>query len=385
MKVLFGGGGTGGHVYPALSVADELAKRDGDFAALFVGTRAGLEADVVPQTGYDIRFISSRGVRGKGIAGRMTTLVSISIGFFQALKIVTAFGPDVVFGAGGYASAAVVLAASALRRTIVLQEQNSIPGLTNRLLASRAKRVYLGFERARSFMGSHPGVMITGNPLRGAILEPCTVDLEKEFGLERGKPVLLVFGGSQGARSLNKAAVDYLISRENVQGIIQTGKTDYERVKAGLGRARGRMYVSPYISNIHQAYHAADVALARAGALSVSELAAVGLPAVLVPYPYAADDHQVYNAEVLVEAGGSVMLEDSALGTDRLAAELDALLGDRARLSAMRASLLGIARRDAAGEIARDILALCGKGGGDGGHVPADRDEVPVERKNVDG
>ena len=150
-RVLFAGGGTGGHVYPALSVAMELKRRYPGFEALFVGTKSGLEAKVIPQAGFDIRFIFSRGVRGKGIAGKVLTMASLLVGFFQSLQVISRFRPDLVFGSGGYASAAVVMAASILRITIVLQEQNSIPGLTNRLFASRARRIYTGFERTREY------------------------------------------------------------------------------------------------------------------------------------------------------------------------------------------------------------------------------------------
>jgi UDP-N-acetylglucosamine--N-acetylmuramyl-(pentapeptide) pyrophosphoryl-undecaprenol N-acetylglucosamine transferase len=180
-------------------------------------------------------------------------------------------------------------------------------------------------------------------------------------------PVLLVFGGSQGARNLNRAAVDYLLRHERVQGILQTGTGDYAWVRTEMERCADRVYVSPYISEIHLAYEAADVALARAGALSVSELAAVGLPAILVPYPYAADDHQAHNAELLVEAGGALVIEDDRLNGDNLASVLDPLLADSERLERMGKALESVAARGAAGRIADDIQDLCGWGAGTAG------------------
>ena len=363
LKVLFAGGGTGGHVYPALAVAEELKKRFEGLEPLFVGTRNGLESSVIGKAGYAIRYISSRGVRGRGLPGKALTIVALLIGFVQSMRIVRSFKPDLVFGAGGYASAAVVLAASALRCPIVLQEQNSIPGLANRLLAPKASRIYLGFERAAERFEGRRGVLYTGNPLRDSIVHPRDVEPQAMFGLDRESPVLLVFGGSQGASRLNGAAVEYLEGHTGIQAIIQTGARDFEWVKARLDRSKARAYVTPYISDIDLAYRAASVALARAGALSVSELAAVGLPAILVPYPFAADDHQRLNAEVLVEAGGALLIEDRELDGASLSARLDDLLGGgQGKLESMSRALEGIAKPGAAAAICDDIAAFIGKG-----------------------
>ena len=314
-------------MYPALSVANELRSRIPNFEALFVGTRSGLEAKVIPDTSYPIRFIFSRGVRGRGLLGKLLNVASLSVGFCQALRVLSSFKPHLVFGSGGYASAAVLLAASALGRRIVLQEQNSIPGLTNRLLAPKAERIYVGFERAQEYFGDHRGVMVTGNPLRREILDTGIENARAAFELEEGKPVLLVFGGSQGAHSLNRVAVDYLLEDDRMQGIIQTGEKDYEWVHDALINAKTKAYITHFIKRINLAYRAADVALARAGALSISEIAAVGLPAVLVPYPYAADNHQYYNATALVKAGGALIIEDSALNVGSLRTALKEMLG----------------------------------------------------------
>ncbi len=366
MRVLFAAGGTGGHILPALSVADELRSMIPNLEPLFVGTRSGLEAKLVPQAGYSISFISAKGVRGRGAAARVLSVARIGVGFLQALRITARFRPDVVFGAGGYASAAAVLAASFLRRTIVLQEQNSIPGLTNRLLARFAKRVYLGFEKAGEGFGSHRGLVVTGNPLRGDVVSAADRDTRGEFGLAADRPVLLVFGGSQGARKLNRAAVEYLLVRENVQAIIQTGAQDYPWVAERTATLGKRVFAAPYIEAMHRAYGAADVVLARAGALSVSEIAAVGLPAILVPYPFATDDHQRHNAAFLADAGGAVVVADAELTGERLAAALDPLLADRSRLAAMRRALATVARRDAARRIAVDMIGLAPGGAGAG-------------------
>jgi UDP-N-acetylglucosamine--N-acetylmuramyl-(pentapeptide) pyrophosphoryl-undecaprenol N-acetylglucosamine transferase len=362
MRVLFAGGGTGGHVYPALAVAEELKRRFAGFEPLFVGTRSGLEANVIEKAGFTIRYISSRGVRGRGLPGKILTIAALLIGLIQSMRIVRSFKPDLVFGTGGYASAAVVLAASALRRPVVLQEQNSIPGLANRLLAPKASRIYLGFERAAERFNRCRGVVYTGNPLRESIVRSRNAEPHAAFGLEREAPVLLVFGGSQGASRLNRAAVEYLEGSADMQAIIQTGIKDFEWVKERLKRAGTRVFVSPYIADIDLAYRAATVALARAGALSVSELAAVGLPAILVPYPFAADDHQRSNAEVLVEAGGALLIEDRELDGASLSRGIGDLLGcGRERLISMRSALGRIAKPDATAAICDDIASFIGE------------------------
>lgn len=357
-RVLFAAGGTGGHILPALAVAGELRSSIPNLETLFIGSRSGLEAKLVPQAGYSMEFIFAKGLRRRNIAARILSFASLSVGFFQALGAIARFRPHIVYGSGGYASAATILAAATLRRTIVLQEQNSIPGLANRVLSRFARRIYMGFENSRKFFGSHRGLVFTGNPLRPEI-ECCRYpDARSHFGLDRDRPVVLVFGGSQGARRLNHAAVEYLLNRPLIQAIVQTGEQDYGWVREKIGEAPSRIYVAPYIAEMHLAYAASDVALARAGALSVSELAAVALPSVLVPYPFAADDHQRSNASFLADAGGAVILKDEELSPEKLAEILDALLADGERLAAMRKALSSISKVGAARAIAEDMARI---------------------------
>jgi UDP-N-acetylglucosamine--N-acetylmuramyl-(pentapeptide) pyrophosphoryl-undecaprenol N-acetylglucosamine transferase len=362
MRIVFAAGGTGGHILPACAVADELKTRASVFEALFVGTRSGLEGRLVAAAGYEIRYISAKGMRGKGAAARVRSVASIGVGFMQSLALLRRFRPDIVYGSGGYASAAVVLAASCLRRRIVIQEQNSIPGLTNRFLARFARKVYLGFEKASSYFGNHRGLVVTGNPLRAEILSPGPVDVRAEFGIEGNGPVLLVFGGSQGARTLNRAAAEYLLAHPGVRAIIQTGDQDFAWMQEKLGALASRVCVRPYLEAMHRAYAAATVCLSRAGAMTVSELAAAGVPSILVPYPHAADDHQSSNAAFLAEAGGAIVIRDADLNKDTLSSALDPLLADPARLAAMRSALGRAARKDAAKIIADDVLAVAAYG-----------------------
>jgi UDP-N-acetylglucosamine--N-acetylmuramyl-(pentapeptide) pyrophosphoryl-undecaprenol N-acetylglucosamine transferase len=327
---------------------------------MFVGTSSGIESRVVPESGYRLELISSRGARGKGAIGKIVTGVMMAAGIMQSMRIMKSFRPDIVFGSGGYASFAAVSAAWIMRKTVVLQEQNSIPGLANRILAPMARRLYLGFERAGGYFKKDAPVMVTGNPLRSSIKPAGDSKARGEFGLDGDRPVLLVFGGSQGAMTLSRAAAGYLIDRADLQAIVQTGEKGYMEIRDLLSGVADRVFVCPYIGEIANAYAAADVALARAGALSVSELAAAGVPSVLVPYPHCADDHQRHNASVLVDAGGAVMIEDSRLDAASLAEELDPLLDNPDMLERMRVSLRPFQGRRAAAAIADDMERLAG-------------------------
>jgi UDP-N-acetylglucosamine--N-acetylmuramyl-(pentapeptide) pyrophosphoryl-undecaprenol N-acetylglucosamine transferase len=247
-----------------------------------------------------------------------------------------------------------------MRKKIVLQEQNSIPGLANRTLAPAASRLYLGFERARGHFRKGAPVMVTGNPLRGDITRGRDASARERFGLSSSGTVMLVFGGSQGAMTLSRAAAEYLLRREDLQAIVQTGEKGFGEIRDRLAGAAGRVLVSPFIDDIGLAYAASDLAMARAGALSVSELAEAGLPSVLVPYPHSADDHQTYNASVLVDAGGAVMIEDSRLDAETLAGVLDPVIDTPGRLDSMRGALSAFQGRRAAAVIADDIERLAG-------------------------
>jgi UDP-N-acetylglucosamine--N-acetylmuramyl-(pentapeptide) pyrophosphoryl-undecaprenol N-acetylglucosamine transferase len=358
MKLIFAGGGTGGHLYPALAVAEMMSSRHPGLEVLFIGTKSGIESRVVPESGYRIKFISSRGVRGRGFVGKVITMASLVVGIVQASMIIFRFKPDLVFGSGGYASAAVIISACILRKKIVLQEQNSIPGLANRMLAPCARKIYLGFESASAWLKGHSGITVTGNPLRNQVSKvrmDAGKDAKSEFGLQNNTPVLLVFGGSQGAASLNRAATRFILENENIQAIVQTGERDFERVRNELSAAGPRVYVSPYIDNIYKAYLAADIALARSGALSVSELIAMSLPAVFVPYPWSADDHQVHNARAVVRVGGAKMIMDQDLNAESLGMALGDILGVPGKLENMTKALQDMGGRGATETICDDV------------------------------
>jgi UDP-N-acetylglucosamine--N-acetylmuramyl-(pentapeptide) pyrophosphoryl-undecaprenol N-acetylglucosamine transferase len=358
VKVLIAGGGTGGHVYPGIAVAEEIARTRKDAEVVFVGTRRGIESQAVPEAGFRIRYTWGRGFPRRAWWRWPWALVSLMVGFWQALWVVAAEKPDVVLGTGGYVSGPVTLAAWLLRRPIVLQEQNSIPGLANRWLAQIADEVHLSFVEARSYFRRRDHLKVTGNPIRAYILGGDRDSALQEFGLSAGRPTVFVFGGSRGAHRINEAGLEAmrrLKGRVNVQFILQTGRDDFEWAKGMVEQEGLPARVLPYLRRIHQAYAAADLIVCRSGAMTLAEIAACGTPSILVPYPHAAHDHQVVNAANLVDRGAAAMILDRELTGERLAQEIAHWLADRQALSRMSANARTFARPDAAERIVRSL------------------------------
>lgn len=361
MKILIAGGGTGGHVFPGIAVAEELQRVRRDVEVVFVGTKRGLEAQAVPEAGFRIRFLLSSGFHRREWWRWPWAVFANAVGVLQAVWIVLTENPKAVLGTGGYVSAPLSLAAKLMGRPLVLQEQNSIPGLANRLLARIADEVHLSFLEARSYFSKRDHLKVTGNPVRAHILSGDRESGLKEFGLQPGRPTVFVFGGSLGASRINEATLDTLRrlkGRVEAQFILQTGRPDYERVKGVVDAEGLPAVVLPFVKRIHMAYAAADLVVCRAGAMTLAEIAVCGLPAVLVPYPYAAHHHQEVNASNLVDRGAAVCIVDSELTGERLAKEVAHLLADRQTLSRMSANARLFARPDAATRLARTLVRL---------------------------
>ncbi len=359
MKILIAGGGTGGHVYPGIAVAQEIQRQRRDAQVLFVGGARGLESRAVPEAGFPLRKIATAGFpRRQWWLWPWAVLVNV-VGVLQALWIVLTERPGAVLGTGGYVSGPVSLAAWLLRRPLLLQEQNSIPGLTNRWLARIANEVHLSFLEARSYFVRKDHLKVTGNPVRAHIMEADRESGLHEFGLQPGRPVVFVFGGSAGAKRINEAAVDMmrrLKGRMDVQFILQTGREDFDRVQSVVEAESLPVTVLPFVSNIHQAYAIADLIVCRAGAMTIAEIAVCGRPSILVPYPFAANNHQEVNASNLVDRGAALMIRDEELTGERLGKEVAHLLADRQALSKMSSNARLFARPDAAARLAGSLI-----------------------------
>lgn len=363
MRVVLTGGGTGGHLFPALAVAGALAKSQPRVEILFVGSEKGIEATTVPQEGYSFKgFPAEPMPRRLGFRLFRAGLVNLR-SVFRAKSILDSWKPDVVFATGGFASAPVTAAAWLARIPIVLHEQNSVPGLANRIASRFAQEVHLGFSAARCHFPRRRHLRLSGNPIRDDIVKGSRSKALRLFRLDESRRTVLVFGGSQGAHRINAAILDALprfARRRDVQFLIQSGQKDYNWV---LDRCRSvsiRTWVRPFIVNMGDAYAIADLVVCRAGALTLAELAASGKPSILIPYPHAAADHQTLNAEAFVETDAAVSIPDPELNGEILAEEIEELLEHPGELRKMSIRAMRLARTDATERIVSAIRRVGG-------------------------
>jgi UDP-N-acetylglucosamine--N-acetylmuramyl-(pentapeptide) pyrophosphoryl-undecaprenol N-acetylglucosamine transferase len=361
--VVFAGGGTGGHLYPALSIAEAVRKRRPDAEVLFIGTRGKIEERVVPAHGFEFRAINISGFARKLSAETLVFPARVVAAVMRSLGILRSFRPDVVVGTGGYVCGPPLAAAVMMRIPTLIQEQNGYPGVTTRLLAPYAREVHLTYESSRRHLKRTDNVRVTGNPTRDAIGSVTRAAGAEAFGLDPVRTTLLVLGGSQGASGLNRAIRLSIgeLTAAGAQMIWQCGPRDLEPCRQAAAALPGdgplRVKVLPFIDQIENAFAVADLAISRAGASTLAEMTRTGLPSVLVPLPHAAADHQTANARVMEEAGAAVMVPE-----DRAEAELSraviAILGDTGRRSAMSARARELGRPDAAAVLAEAVLKL---------------------------
>ena len=362
MRLLIAGGGTGGHLFPGIAVAEEFLARDPANQVLFVGSERGVEARVLPKLGYRLECIAAAGIRGKGTLSRLKGIGLLLYAYSQSRQLLRSFKPDLVLGVGGYASGPAVLAARGLQIPRFVHEQNAIPGMTNKVLAYIAGQVFISLdESARYFPGDK--VLLTGNPLRQQILaqvaakgespEPRAPSPEPSFHI-------LVFGGSLGAHAINEAmaAAAPLLARWRGRLTIthQTGDKDQAAVAQAYREAGLEAEVVTFIDDMAAAYHRADLVVCRAGATTIAEVTACGKPCLFIPFPFAVDDHQRRNAEALLKKGACQMLLELELSGESMAAAVDGLLREPERLAEMGRQARSLARLDAAKVIVDEML-----------------------------
>ncbi len=359
-KIIFAGGGTGGHLFPAIAIADrvkELVTGRMTVEIIFVGTRRGIEYRLKETLGYPLHVINMRGI------ARSLTLKNLLVPFIvigalvKSYLLLGRFHPNLVVGTGGYVCWPVLRAASYRGVRTLLQEQNSFPGVSTRQLAGRAKKIYLGFAKAAEYMKTDAELIVTGNPVRHNINAGDRERSIHQYGLDPNKKTILVLGGSQGARAVNRAILDSLKKNhlsDKYQILWQTGKRDYTDVAAAAGNKENGCSLFPFAQEMNQVYAAADLVIARAGALTLAEIAACELPAILIPYPYAAGDHQKKNAADFVARSMAVMIEENRLPETDLLAEAVALLES----DQYRAMKQALARENEGKQPAVDVIAV---------------------------
>jgi UDP-N-acetylglucosamine--N-acetylmuramyl-(pentapeptide) pyrophosphoryl-undecaprenol N-acetylglucosamine transferase len=360
MRLIIAGGGTGGHLFPGIAVAEEFLARDRTNEVLFVGTERGIEARAVPAAGYQLELISAAGIRGKGGLTQIKGIAMMIYGYAQSRKVLKAFRPDMVLGVGGYASLPMVLAAGGMQIPRFIHEQNAIPGQTNRLLARFASRVFITLEESARYFPKGT-TLLTGNPLRRQILEmvekqnaPCSLRSLPPFDkvVIEGGFHLLIFGGSQGAHAINMAMVDALPFLKQGQVkldiVHQTGENDREEVLAGYCAAGVEARVTSFISDMAAEYDRADLIICRAGATTIAEVTACGKTCLFIPYPYAVDDHQRRNAEALLKKDACFMMLEQELTGKTLAETISRVAIDPDLVRRTGELAFGLAKLDAA-------------------------------------
>jgi UDP-N-acetylglucosamine--N-acetylmuramyl-(pentapeptide) pyrophosphoryl-undecaprenol N-acetylglucosamine transferase len=365
MRVLIAGGGTGGHLFPGIALAEELTTRHHKNEVVFVGTSRGLEARVVPAAGYLLETIHARGLKGMGPVKLLKALLALPAAFFESWAILRKHKPDVVVGVGGYASGPVVLAAWMQGIPTAVQEQNAFPGATNRILGRFVDVAFTSFEEARAHFPAKK-VQLVGNPIRRALM-----DNYLRSSVAHDRFTVLVFGGSLGARTINQKMLEALAHledlRDEVHFVHQTGKNEPELIREGYAKLGFSAEVLEFIDDMSGAYARAELVVCRAGATTLAELTVCKKASILIPFPHAADDHQAKNARALVDAGAAVMLRESELTGEKLAAEIRGLVRDpeQRRRMEKKAGLLG--RPEAAKELADVCVNLMiGKWGVEG-------------------
>jgi UDP-N-acetylglucosamine--N-acetylmuramyl-(pentapeptide) pyrophosphoryl-undecaprenol N-acetylglucosamine transferase len=361
LRVVVAGGGTGGHLYPGIAVARELLRREPEAQISFAGTKRGIESRVIPREGFPLDVLRSVGIRGASPVAYAKGVALIPLSLADAWRILSRRTPDVVVGVGGYSSGPVVVAAVLRRIPTLLLEQNAVPGLTNRSLARLVDAAAVTFEETVTYFGRRG--FVTGNPVRAEFLE--SSDDAAGTSAHRGATRVLIFGGSQGAHAINMAMVEAapkLAARHGGLAIThQTGERDLEHVRDSYRKSGLQARVEPFLFTMDREIKIADFVVSRAGATTLAELTAAGKPAVLIPLPTAADDHQRKNAEVLARAGAAEVLEQQMLTGDRLAERILALASDVGRRQAMGRAARTLAKPHAARDIADRVLVLAGR------------------------
>ncbi len=358
LRLVVTGGGTGGHLFPGIAVAERImAERPGS-EVLFIGTGRQVDNRVLGERPFRTAVLKCGGVKGKSVAAVLGAMFRLPLAFFQAVSLLRSFGPDLVLGVGGYVTGPVLLAAKAVGIPTCIHEQNSIPGLANKLTGRFVDRIFLSIPGSEGYFPSDR-IRLTGNPVREEIMAIW------DQGSGKDGPVLLVMGGSQGAHRVNELVSEGLgeIRDQLPAGfrvIHQTGSRDEAMVRAGYAAAGIAAEVAPFITDMATVYGRADLVVSRAGATSLAEICVLGKPSILIPYPFAADNHQEYNARMVADRGGAIVLREAGLASETLGAAILRIINDHGEMKRMGDAAREVAFPGAAAAIVRECLALIG-------------------------
>ena len=352
MKFLMAAGGTGGHITPGIAIATMLKNKGHE--VIFVGTENGLETDLVPKAGFELKYIHARGLKG-GVINNVKALIELGKGIKECEKLIKTEKPDMVMGTGGYVTAPLMIAGINLKVPTMIHESNALPGKTTKWLARKVSCVAVGFEDAKIRLGNLDNVICTGNPNKMGMINMPKKEAKEKLNVN-GK-LVLVFGGSQGAKKINETMIT-LINSNSFQGyhvIYATGPKHYENIIAELKEIPENVKVEKYIYNMEEVMRASDIVVCRSGALTVSELSTVGVGSILIPFPYAAENHQYYNAKTLEDAGAGIIIEEKDLTPEILKSKLEELMNNETRLQEMQVCAKKLEKKNVLEEIAKEI------------------------------
>ena len=354
MKVIMTGGGTGGHIYPAIAIADKIRRKHPEAEILFVGTQRGMEKDIVPKNGYEIRFVTVSGFHRKKLWKNLKTAIDLAKGNLQANKIIEEFKPDLVIGTGGYVCGPVVRAAHKKGIKTFIHEQNAFPGVTNKLLEKFVDKVFISFPESKGYFKDESKLIVTGNPIRKSFLVCGMGSSREKMGIKPSEFVILCFGGSLGAGKINSTMIHVIDAVNGVQDTrlyFITGKNYYQKVCDSLKERNitlsANITLLEYADNMHEYLSSADLVISRAGALTVSEITACGKASILIPSPNVTGNHQYFNAKVVADKGGAVILEEKDLSEEKLLGTILRLKNNKEVLNGMSAASEKIGRMDA--------------------------------------
>jgi UDP-N-acetylglucosamine--N-acetylmuramyl-(pentapeptide) pyrophosphoryl-undecaprenol N-acetylglucosamine transferase len=361
MRWIIAGGGTGGHLFPGIALAQELKRRISGADVLFVGHGKGLTGRILKQEGFEFKEIKVIGIKGQSNIEKLEAMIRIPYACWQSGRIIARYNPRAVLGVGGYSAGPVVLTAALMKKACYIQEQNVYPGLTNRLLARWARRVFVSYPESVDYFPPQKA-LFTGNPVRDKVAKlPDKAAALQVFGLSRDKFSLLVFGGSQGAHRINwgmlEALPNLVNERKRLQIIHQTGEKDCEWVRAEYKNRQIKSYVSAFIYDMPSAYAAADLIICRAGATTLAEITVAGKPALLVPYPYAANDHQAKNAAAMARVGAAKVIADNEINGEVLSRVILDFINNKDLVAQMAKAAKALGRADASRHIVEYILS----------------------------
>jgi len=354
--LLFTGGATGGHLYPAIAIAEEISNY-ATCQIAFAGSRKGIEAKIIPEKGYPFYSIWISGMHRKQIISNLLLPMKILISLFQAAGIIATFKPEIIVGTGGYVSWPVLTAGILLRKKIVIQEQNQFPGLVTRIIAPFADSVHISYKSSEKYFRKKSNLKVSGNPTRSDLENKKTEESYKYFQLDHNKHTLFIFGGSQGSLFINKIIIQYLprlLEGTNVQILWATGEKWFEWIERETGKL-SQVHIYPYIKEMGCAYSACDLLICRAGATTIAEITRLGIPTIFIPLSTSAADHQVYNARMLAEAGAAEMILENEVDNKLIRIVKD-LLSDAERRKRIGRKAKSFSKPNAAEIIAKDIL-----------------------------